>query len=146
MSCQCPALSDRFSSLVSVARAVSCVLILILTDTRLLRSHLLTEALAGGLMWVEGRGEEEPGHWAAVPWFWVVPVGPGLDRACGKHSTGSGAAWVLHGCCTGAELPHGSSGEFLQEPCHRPSVQRDGLSVSCGIRPQDALLGLSQAG
>lgn len=40
--------------------SVSCVPIL--GDTELLRSLLLREALGEGLMWLEGRGEKEPGH------------------------------------------------------------------------------------
>ena len=40
--------------------SVCCVPIL--GDTGLLRFHLFQESPPEGLMWLEGRGEEEPGH------------------------------------------------------------------------------------
>lgn len=77
----------------------------ILGDTGLLRSLVLREPLGEGLMWMEGRGEKEQDArgmlgWAAVLWFWVVPMELGSARACccEKRSASSG-------CCMGAELP-----------------------------------------
>lgn len=65
----CPALSDHFSSLVSVARAACPVPIF----GDILRAHLLREALNEGLMWMEGRTQDTRGGagWAAVLWFWL---------------------------------------------------------------------------
>lgn len=61
--------------------SVSCVPVL--RDTGLLRSHLLSGAHGEGLMWMEGRGEKEPGH---------------------QRRAGLGSSAVGLGCARGAGL------------------------------------------